>query len=128
MDITIFLAQVWGPILLAVGVGVFFSRSYYIKIYRDLENSPLAVLVFGMAAMAAGIAQLHFHNSWNTFPEIIVSFLGWGLLIKGAVFLIAPSFVDRAGDEWANHKLIPLAGGIMLLIGAYLTWFAFTGV
>lgn len=127
MDITTFLAQLWGPTILAVGLGVFINRSYYIKIYRDLERSPLAVLVFGMVAMTAGIAHVHFHNVWDTLPHIVVSFLGWGLLIKGALFLIVPKFVDQAGDGWVNLKLIPLAGGLMLLIGGYLTSFAYFG-
>ncbi|PIR83661.1 hypothetical protein COU18_03190 [Candidatus Kaiserbacteria bacterium CG10_big_fil_rev_8_21_14_0_10_51_14] len=125
MDITTFLAQLWGPVIFAVAVGVFVSRTYYIKIYRDLEKDALAVLLFGMVAMTAGIAHVLVHNLWSTFPQIVVSLLGWGMLIKGALFIIAPNFVDRAGDGWANLKLIPFAGGLMLLIGGYLSWFAY---
>ncbi|HRH55534.1 MAG TPA: hypothetical protein PK609_01585 [Candidatus Paceibacterota bacterium] len=125
MDITTFLASLWGPTILAVALGVFTNRTFYIKIYRDLEKSSLTVLVFGMMAMAAGIAQITFHNAWETLPQMVVSFLGWGLLIKGALFLVAPSFVDKAGDAWAKKKLIPVAGILMLVVGAYLTWFAF---
>lgn len=127
MELTTFLAQIWGPIILAVAVGVFASRSYYIKIYRDLEKSSLAVLIFGMVAMAAGIVQVLFHNVWDTLPQVLVSFLGWGLLIKGTLFLVAPTFVDKAGDQWVKLKLIPLAGTLMLVVGGYLTWFAFLG-
>lgn len=125
MDITTFLAMLWGPTILAVAIGVFLSRPYYLKIYRDLDKSPLAVLVFGMIAMTAGIAHVYFHNSWDTLPEIVVSFLGWGLLAKGALFLVAPKFVDKAGDGWAKKKLIPVAGTLMLVVGGYLTWLAY---
>jgi hypothetical protein len=125
MDITVFLAQLWGPVIFAIGVGIFVSRSYYIKIYRDLEKDTLAVLVFGMTAMAIGLAQVAVHNVWNTLPQIIISFLGWGVLLKGALFIIVPGFVDKMGDKWINLKLIPLAGGLTLLIGAYLTWVAY---
>ncbi len=120
-----FLAQLWGPALLAVGVGVFTSHTYYVKIYRDLEKDALAVLVLGMLAMAVGTAQVLAHNIWSTFPQIVISILGWGTLLKGAAFLVAPGAVDRAGDMWANLKLIPLAGVSMLLIGGYLSWFAY---
>jgi hypothetical protein len=54
-----------------------------------------------------------------------VSLLGWGLLLKGILFLVAPRLVDRAGDGWADLKMIPLAGTIMLLVGGYLTWFGY---
>ncbi len=125
MDTTIFLAQVWGPTILAVAVGIFVSRAYYLKIYRDLEQNSLSVLVFGMIAMVAGIVQVLAHNVWETFPQIVVSFLGWALLLKGLLFLVAPGFVDRAGDKWVSLKMIPLAGIISLVIGVYLTWFGF---
>ena len=122
MDITTFLAQIWGPIFLAVGIGVFVSREYYLKIYRDLEKQTLAMLVFGMVAMAVGIAQVSVHNVWNNLPQVIISFFGWATLLKGAMFLIAPKFVDRSGDWAANTKLIPVVGGFMLLVGVYLSW------
>lgn len=125
MESTTFLAQIWGPTILAVGVGVFASRRYYVKIYRDLEKDTLTVLLFGMVGMAMGIAQILSHNVWDTLPQIVVSVLGWGLLIKGALFVVMPSFVDSAGNFWADKKLIPLAGTLSLIVGAYLTWFAY---
>lgn len=125
MDITTFLAQLWGPVMLAVGLGIFVSRTYYIKIYRDLEKDVLAVLLFGMVAMTAGLTHVLYHNLWNTFPQILVSIVGWSLLAKGLLFIVVPAFVDKVGDGWANMKLIPFAGVLMLLVGGYLSWFAY---
>ena len=127
MDITVFLAQMWGPAMLAVGLGFFVSRKYYVKIYRDLEKETFALLVFGMAGIAAGIAQVSIHNVWDTVPQIIVSLLGWALIVKAAVFAIAPNVVDQWGDWAADSKLIPVAGTFVLIIGAYLSWFAYLG-
>ncbi len=122
MDTTIFLAQIWGPVILAVALGVFVSRQYYIKIYKDLEKNALAGLLFAMGAMAVGIVHVNAHSVWGTLPEIIVSFLGWALLVKGALFAISPGFVDRVGDWWVNNQLIAMAGVLMLVVGGYLTW------
>lgn len=123
MDTTIFLAQLWGPAILAVGVGVFVSRNYYIKIYRDLEKDALAVLLFGMVAMTTGVAHILAHNVWGSFIEGLVSFLGWGLFLKGTLFVVAPNIVDKAGNFWVNKKLIPIAGLLTLVAGIYLVWF-----
>jgi hypothetical protein len=126
MDITIFLAQIWGPVILAVGIGVFTSRSYYLKVYRDLEKETLAVLLFAMFAIAVGTAQILIHNAWGTIPEAIISLLGWGLLIKGALFAIAPGYVDKSGNWWAARpNLFPIVGALTVLCGAYLIWFGF---
>jgi hypothetical protein len=125
MQTTTFLAQLWGPAILAVGLGVFLSRSYYTKIYRDLEKDVLAVLVFGMVAMTAGVAHILAHNVWGSFTEGLISFLGRALFVKGALFVIAPRLVDKMGNYWANKKLVPLAGTLSFIVGAYLVWFAY---
>lgn len=125
METTIFLAKIWGPMMLAFAVGIFTSRDYYIKIYRDLEKDVLAVLVFGMLAMASGIAHVLAHNVWGSFAQSLISFFGWGLLVKGTLFLVAPNFVDKAGNYWANKKLVPVAAVLTLVAGIYLVWFGY---
>lgn len=55
MNTTLFLAQIWGPITLAMGVGYFVSRSFYTRLYREINKESLSVLTFGIIGMAAGI-------------------------------------------------------------------------
>jgi hypothetical protein len=121
MEITTFLMQLWGPVLLAIGIGFFTSRKYYVKIYRDLEKQSFAIFMFAIIAIAAGIAQIQAHNVWGNFSEVVVSILGWGLLIKGIIFAVAPRFVDRTATEEAKSGLVPVAGFLMIMLGAYLT-------
>ncbi len=125
MNTTTFLAQLWGPAILAVGLGIFVSRKYYVRIYRDLEKETLSVLLFGMVAITAGIAQIHFHNVWGSFTQIVISLLGWMLLLKGLAFAVVPGFVDRGGDYQVKSKLITVGGGLMLILGIYLSWVGF---
>ena len=125
MDITTFLAQMWGPAVLAIGVGIFINPKYYARAYREIEKEPLALLVFSMMAITAGVAHIYVHNMWNTFPQIVVSLLGWGLFIKGVLLAVAPNFVDKAGDWYSRKQFIPAVGGLTVVIGVYLTWFAY---
>jgi hypothetical protein len=127
MNITLFLAELWGPVLLAVGAGLFVSRRYYRNVYRGIESEPLATMAFGMIAMVVGILQVMAHNVWHGTPEIIVTLLGWGTLIKGTMVLVAPESAGKMVRQFQMTKLIPMSAGIVLLIGFYLTWFAFFG-
>lgn len=119
---TIFLAQLWGPAVLAMGVGVYVNRRYYQRIYRTVEKEPLALLLFGLAGMAAGITHIQAHNLWNSLPEIVVTVFGWLLLVKAAIFLIEPNIADRWGDKIATTKLIPIVSVVAVVLGAYLSW------
>lgn len=123
--ITIFLAQIWGPIFVAMSFGIFISRDYYLKIYRDLEKETLAVLCFGLLTLSLGIVQVEVHNVWGTLPQIIISFLGWAMLAKGIVLVVKPELANRAGDWFANAKSVSIIGSITLIGGLYLTWFAY---
>ncbi len=125
MDATIALSQIWGPIIAAIALGVLVSRSYYVKLYRDLEKETLAVLLFAMVAMGVGILQIMVHNAWDSFPQIVISLLGWGLVAKGALFAVAPRLVDRAGDWAVDSKVIPAIGSLMLILGGYLSWLGY---
>jgi hypothetical protein len=122
MDLTTYLAQIWGPVILAVGIGFFASRAQYLKIYRSLGDNALAALTFGMFAMTFGIIQVSVQNDWTTLSSGIVSFLGWALLAKGAAFVIFPAFADRAAQKFGKAKLVPFAGGLALAAGAYLSY------
>ncbi len=124
-SITIFLASMWGPALLVLGIGFFVSPNYYIRIYRDIEKETFSLLVFGVGGMMAAIAQISYHNTWDTLPEIIITLLGWGTLLKAAVYTIKPNIADKGGDWVVASKLVPTAGVLLLVIGGYLTWFAY---
>lgn len=122
-SITIFLAQLWGPVLLAVGIGVFVSKSFYARIYRDIEKEPMALLLFGFIGTAAGIVHIQVHNVWDNLPEIIISLLGWMLLAKALVFLIKPGLADQWGNKVTKtNKLVPFVTVVAVILGAYLTW------
>lgn len=125
MDITLFLAKLWGPIIFAVGVGIIANRGYYLKVYRDLEKNVLAAFVFGIVAMTVGIAHVLSHNLWGSWLEALVSFLGWAMLAKGVAFIIAPRMVDKAGDFYAAKNRISFIGFLPLVLGAILSWIAY---
>lgn len=121
-----FLASMWGPAILVVGIGFFVSREHYLRIYRDIQREPVALLVFGMAGIAAAIAQISVHNVWDTLPEMLISFLGWAMLLKSLAFMIMPNITDKVGDNVASKStLVTTAGVIMLVAGGYLTWLAY---
>lgn len=125
MELTYYLAQIWGPILLAIGVGFFVSSSFYRSVYGELEKESFAVLFFGMIAMAVGIAHVMVHNVWGSLSQIVVSFLGWALLFKGIVCVVAPRFADKWSDMMVASRIVPMAGIGALLLGGYLTWIGY---
>lgn len=125
MNTTMFLAQLWGPVVLAVGLGLIVSPSIYKKVYHDIEKEPLALILFGIIGIAASVAHILYHNSWASFPEGLISFFGWALLLKSVTFAIAPKFVDWSGDWAVRIKLLSVSRIFMIVVGIYFIWLGF---
>lgn len=124
-DTTLFLAQLMGPVMLAVGLGIFFSRAYYMKVYRHLENETLAVLMSGIVALVAGIVIVMNHNIWGGFIPTVVTLVGWLSIAKGLLLIIFPQVVDRIGDRLSVSGWFPVIGSIYALLGAFISYAAY---
>ncbi|MEX2369338.1 MAG: hypothetical protein WD552_03035 [Candidatus Paceibacterota bacterium] len=126
METTVFLAQIWGPVLLAIGLGVLISRHRYTRMYREVGKETFALLFFALLAIAGGIAQILAHNVWGSFPEILISLFGWILLVKGAVLAVFPKLAGKVGRCCLKSSVAIIAAGVItLILGVYITRFGF---
>jgi predicted MFS family arabinose efflux permease len=124
--LTVSLAQFIGPVMLAVGLGIFVSRNYYEKVYRHLEQETLAVLMSGIIALVVGIAIVLSHNYWHSLLAGIVSLVGWLSITKGLLLIIAPRTVDRIGDSMSSKKgWFTFAAILYTAIGVYVSYMAY---
>lgn len=125
MDLTNVFSQLWGPVLLLIGVGIFVGSTHYRTIYRELKSEPFAAFVFGIFATVLGLGHVGMHTQWGTLQEIIITLLGWGLLAKGAVFIVAPDFAAAGGRLVSSRASVNLIGAVLIALGGYLTWAAY---
>lgn len=125
-ELTIILAQFMGPVMLAVGLGIFFSRPYYERVYRHLENETLAVLMSGIVALVVGIAIVLNHNYWHSLLAGLVSLVGWMSVAKGLLLIITPTAVDKIGDWAANKKgWFTSAAVLYVVLGLYMAYMVY---
>lgn len=115
----------WGPVLLLIGIGIFTSPSYYGALYRDFAREPFAAFVFGIFATAFGIAQVGLHNEWGDLQEIVVTMLAWGMLVKGAVFIVAPDIAAYGGAMVSSRRFVAGIGAAIIAVGGYLSWVSY---
>lgn len=123
--LTILIAKFVGPVILAVGLGIFFSKDYYMKVYRHLESETLAVMMSGVAILIAGIAIVTNHSQWTSPLASIITFIGWASIVKGVTLLICPRLADKFGDMAATSKLFPKVAVLATAVGAYVSYVAY---
>jgi hypothetical protein len=123
--LTISLAKLIGPAVLAVGLGILCSKNYYAKAYRNLEKETIALLVSGLLALVIGIAIVGNHNVWDNPLAGFVSLIGWLSIAKGLLLIVFPKTVDKIGDTIAGSNILKIAAILYSLVGAYVTYIAF---
>ncbi|MFL6798168.1 MAG: hypothetical protein ACJ8F3_12220 [Xanthobacteraceae bacterium] len=123
---SVFLARLIGPVLVAIAIGMLANRDHYRRIADDGLRSPALIYVSGVLTLAAGLAILLTHNIWVASWRVLITLLGWLLVIGGAVRILVPQQSEGMGRWLLKHPQGMLVAPIVLLaIGAVLCFFGY---
>jgi hypothetical protein len=128
MDTSVFLAQLIGPVLVLVSIAMLLRPQSVSDMMQTLAagQGQVWVFVLGIFALVAGLAMVVIHNVWDGTWRVIITLIGWMILLKGAVRLLAPDWALRTSSIMvSNKKLMQAFIFLLLLIGLYLSYRGF---
>ena len=126
MTTSIFLARLLGPFLLAVGVGILINPKPFYTMTSEVVRSVTLVYLFGLLDFAAGLAIVLTHNVWAANWRVLITILGWLMLIRGAVRILAPeTIMGFAAKVIGNKQLIPISGIVTGVLGLVFFYFGY---
>ena len=88
-----------------------------------LSDGPLA-FVTGVFTLICGVVLLGAHHHWSSASAFVISLLAVLTIVRGIILMSAPSFlagIAHAAISGAGPGVM-IAGGVALLIGAWLTF------
>jgi hypothetical protein len=127
MQTSIFLAQLIGPVFFVIGLGVLFSGAVYRQAAEEVIGSRALLYLFGAIGFSAGLAIVLTHNVWVWGWPVIVTILGWLMMLRGALRILIPQQVGDLGARVlrTSPNLLPIGGVVALLVGAALCFFGY---
>jgi hypothetical protein len=126
MQTSIFLARLLGPLPLLTGAGIVLNPKSFRTIAGEVVRSVTLVYLFGFMDLAAGLAIVLTHNVWVASWRVLITLIGWLLLIRGAVRIVAPEIVmGYAAKVIRNKQVIPSAGAVVGVLGLVLCYFGY---
>jgi hypothetical protein len=126
MQTSIFLARLLGPLLLLTGTGIVLNPKSFRTIAGEVVRSVTLVYLFGFMDLAAGLAIVLTHNVWVASWRVLITLIGWLLLIRGAVRIVAPEIVmGYAAKVIRNKQVVPAAGAVVGVLGLVLCYFGY---
>jgi hypothetical protein len=123
---SIFLAKLIGPLMLAVGIGIFVNGAVYRLLADEFLRSRALIYLSGLLLMTAGLAIVLTHNVWRADWVVLITILGWLAAIGGAIRIVMPQGTERVGRRLLKEKHGLTIGGIVwVALGAILCVFGY---
>ncbi len=123
MAAAVFIARLIGPLFVVIGLGILLNQTLYTDMIGQAVLVPVIIYLFGVMALLAGLAILNVHRAWTADWRVIVTILGWVLVISGFVRIVLPKVTAAlAISLYSGPTAMAIVGAIVLLIGAYLSF------
>ena len=127
MGNSILLAQLLGPYLAIVGIGIFFNPKQCQQVAHEYSQSSALIYFGGILALFFGLLIILFHNHWAANWTVIITLFGWLGLVKGACLIIIPEKMKKFAERYQGstrpliiQSLIVLAIGVFLMFKGYV--------
>ena len=126
MQVSVFLARLLGPLRLLPGVGLLVNPRAFRTMATEVVGSITLVYLFGLFDFAAGLAIVLVHNVWTVNWRVLITLIGWLLLIRGtARILITDTLMGFAKTLIRNKQLYLVSGGVLVIFGLVLCYFGY---
>jgi hypothetical protein len=125
--LTIFLAKLIGLYCVLFGLAMAVQKEAMVEMVAALIRDGPVLLIVEVIGVTVGLAIVLGHNVWSggALP-IVVTLLGWIILIRGVVLLfLSPAAKIRFFEMFHFAELFYLYVGITFVIGLFLTYAGF---
>jgi uncharacterized protein YjeT (DUF2065 family) len=126
MELSVFLAKVYGLVLVVVGLGMIFNKAYYHKMLKDLVAHSGFMYAGGVLALVVGVVLVLYHNVWVKSWVVIITLFAWCSLLKGVLLLLVPQGMTKLCQSvLKNDGLYYFMGILALVLGVLLGYYGF---
>ena len=123
MAAAVFIARLVGPLFVAIGLGILLNRMFYADAVAEGVRSPVLIYLSGVASLLAGLAILNLHRAWTADWRVIVTILGWVLLVSGVIRIALPRVTTSiATTLYSAPAAMAVVAVIVLVVGGYLSF------
>jgi hypothetical protein len=123
MERATFIAKLLGPFFLVVGVGMLVNQSVYQGLISEFLHSTALVYLSGLLSLIGGLAVVNVHNSWSSGWNVVITVIGWLMLIGGIVRLVLPQLAIGIGTTvYGSSAALVVVAVVSVVLGGFLTF------
>ena len=115
-----------GPLMAAMGIAMLLNRQAFPEMVSQLAQNYAIIFLSGALSLLAGVAIVRVHNVWTGGWPIIITILGWLLIVGGLARMWFPQKASEIAASFGNNPTLLLVAGVVILaLGAFLAFKAY---
>jgi hypothetical protein len=120
------LGTVIGPFSLIIGLSVLLYPKVWMKVFDHFSKDHLSFLGLMFLSLLLGLFLVRVHNVWEMNVYVIITLIGWGALLKGAIYFLLPGDMIKSMMKMFKSEGLYVFGGLVWTVaGAALTYQSF---
>ncbi|HSW86083.1 MAG TPA: hypothetical protein VLG49_01130 [Rhabdochlamydiaceae bacterium] len=123
MENAMWLSSIFGPFLAITGLWMLLYNENFMKVLNSIRNNPGSLYITSVINLLIGLAILSWYNDWSWEPSLLVTLLGWAMIVRSVLLLFIPQLIIKT--MMIDHGFTRMMGAIPLAWGILLCWLAF---
>lgn len=125
METSIFLAKVIGLVSVISTAAVMIRYKESLVLEEEAMKSPLHIYLSGFVILILGVLLVVSHSVCVFDWRIVITVLGWLVLLKGMGRIFFPDAIKRMVEKKKENRKFILGEIAVFLIGLYLLYYGF---
>lgn len=121
MDLSIFLAKLFGLYFMIAGVVVMARQKSFMPVMTNVFSSKPLIIILGLCQLFAGLALVLAHPIWTPNWQGVISLIGVWIMVEGLFYVATPYYKVHKITKQFNTPAWYTSGGMLaIVLGAYL--------
>ena len=125
METSLFLARVIGLVSVMSTAAILVRYKESLALEGEASKSPALVHLSGFAFLVLGALLVVSHSVWTLDWRLVITIMGWLILLKGAGRMLFPGAVRRLIEKKRDDRRFLLGEVVVLLVGLYLLYYGY---
>ncbi|MFT5179723.1 MAG: hypothetical protein ACI9GH_000097 [Candidatus Paceibacteria bacterium] len=117
MELSIFLAKLLGTYMIIKGIALIVRKKEMKGFIADFVSNKTVAMFASAFALIIGLAIVIGHNVWTSDWRVLITIIGWIVLIEGLLMFVLP---HKKGMEWVSNFTKPAWYNLGIMINLFL--------
>jgi hypothetical protein len=121
------IAGLLGPTMIAIGAALLINLGSMNAMVAQVARDQALIFVSGTLLLVAGVAIVRVHNVWSGGWPVVVTIIGWIMVLSGLARMLFPFHLARLATQIGASRALLVGSAIfLLLLGGFLSYKAYS--